>query len=51
MKQKGKLWKKNVVSVEEKVRCGDGLLTGEGLEVLGKRVTASATAEVKWRVS
>lgn len=35
-----------MVSVEEKVRCGDGLLTVEGSEVLVKRVTVSAIAEL-----
>lgn len=32
VKRKRKLWKKNMVYVEEKVGCGDRLLPVEGLD-------------------
>ena len=40
-----------MVSVEETVRCGDRLLTVEGLKILVRRVLVSAIMEVKWRLS
>ena len=51
MKTKRKLFKKKMVSLEEKVRCGDKVLTVEGLAILMRRVTVSAIVEVKWRLS
>lgn len=51
VKRKRKLWKKNMVCVEEKVGCGNRLLPVEGLDTLVRKARVNAFVEVKWRLS
>lgn len=43
--------KRNMVSVEEQERCGDRLLTVEGLEILLQRVIENGIVEIKRTLS